>query len=307
MNRAVVLACVAVLGASATAVAQTSLERGRYLVDTVMTCHNCHTPRRPSGLQFDKALSGGLRFDEPAFDVTASNITPDRDTGIGSWTDTEIKTSLQEGTRSAGHRLAAVMPSGFYKILTPADLDGIVAYLRSVPPVDNKVRGAVYKKPTPNQVFPGAEKPMSEADFHDPIKRGFYLVTIAHRMECHTPFGPSGIGIDFKNSLGQGGREFRGPVGRIDLAQHHLEQGRRHGRLERCRGQACHRAGRAQGRYQAQASDGLCVLRQDDRWRPRCHGRLPAHGASEGVISSRSVAGAARYYFLRRGSLPITS
>jgi mono/diheme cytochrome c family protein len=213
MNRAVVLACVAVLGASATAVAQTSLERGRYLVDTVMTCHNCHTPRGPSGLQFDKALSGGLRFDEPAFDVTASNITPDRDTGIGSWTDAEIKTSLQEGTRPAGHRLAAVMPSGFYKILTPADLDGIVAHLRSVPPVDNKVHGAVYKMPTPNQVFPGAEKPMSEADFHDPIKRGFYLVTIAHRMECHTPFGPSGIGIDFKNSLGQGGREFRGPWG----------------------------------------------------------------------------------------------
>jgi hypothetical protein len=40
--------------------AQASLERGRYLVDTVMTCHNCHTPMGPNGPQFDKALSGGV-------------------------------------------------------------------------------------------------------------------------------------------------------------------------------------------------------------------------------------------------------
>jgi mono/diheme cytochrome c family protein len=129
MNRGAVGGCVAVLGACATAVAQTPLERGRYLVDTVMTCHNCHTPRGPNGFQFDKALSGGLRFDEPPFDVWATNITPDRDTGIGNWSDAEIKTALQEGRRPAGHQLAEVMPSGFYKILTPRDLDGIVAYL----------------------------------------------------------------------------------------------------------------------------------------------------------------------------------
>jgi hypothetical protein len=60
MNRGAVVGCVAVLGACTTAVAQTPLERGRYLVDTVMTCHNCHTPRGPNGFQFDKALSGGL-------------------------------------------------------------------------------------------------------------------------------------------------------------------------------------------------------------------------------------------------------
>src|SRR5262245_26697719 len=95
MNPSVVLAGLAVLfsvlAASATAMAQTSLERGRYLVDAVMTCHNCHTPRGPNGFEFDKALSGGLRFDEPPFDVWATNITPDRDSGIGSWSDAEIK------------------------------------------------------------------------------------------------------------------------------------------------------------------------------------------------------------------------
>ena len=60
MNRGVVFGCLAVLASASSATAQTSLERGRYLVDTVMTCQNCHTPKGPNGLQFDKALSGGV-------------------------------------------------------------------------------------------------------------------------------------------------------------------------------------------------------------------------------------------------------
>src|SRR5262249_43903654 len=110
-----------------------------------------------------EAQSGGLRFDDPPFDVWATNITPDRDSGVGNWTDAEIKTPLKEGKRPAGHQLAEVMPSGFYKILTPRDLDGIVAYLRSLPPVGHKVPAPVYKMQVPHQVFPGAEKPMSES------------------------------------------------------------------------------------------------------------------------------------------------
>jgi mono/diheme cytochrome c family protein len=215
MDRGAFLGCVAVLAAvgAATAGAQTPLERGRYLVDTVMTCHNCHTPMGPDGPQFDKALSGGLRFDEPPFDVTASNITPDATTGIGKWSDADVKKALQDGVRPTGHRLAEIMPSGYYKILTPGDLDGIVAHLRSLPAVNNKVRDPVYKVDTPHQVFPGAEKPMPESELNDKVKRGFYLVTIAHCLECHTPFGPPGTGVDFQNSLGKGGREFHGPWG----------------------------------------------------------------------------------------------
>src|ERR1700682_616299 len=108
MNRGACLGFVALLaaGSATTAVAQTPVERGGYLVDTVMTCHNCHTPMGPNGPQFDKALSGGLRFDEPPFDVTASNITPDFETGIGRWSDADIKTSLQDGVRPNGNHIA---------------------------------------------------------------------------------------------------------------------------------------------------------------------------------------------------------
>jgi mono/diheme cytochrome c family protein len=167
----------------------------------------------PNGPQFDKALSGGLRFNEPPFDVTASNITPDVETGIGSWKEGDIKKALQDGVRPNGVRLAEVMPTGFYKILTPGDLDGIVAYLRSIKPLSHKVPDPVYKMQIPHQVFPGAEKAMSDADLNDKVKRGFYLVTIGHCLECHTPFGPPGSGVDFQNSLGKGGREFPGPWG----------------------------------------------------------------------------------------------
>ena len=194
--------------------AETPVERGAYLVNTIMTCNNCHTPMGPNGPQFDKALSGGLRFNEPPFDVTASNITPDPETGIGKWSEADIKKSLQEGVRPNGAHLAEVMPTGFYKILTPGDLDGIVAYLRSLPPIKNKVPDPVYKMQIPHQVFPGAEKAMSQADLDDDkVKHGFYLITIGHCLECHTPFGPPGSGVDFQNSIGKGGREFKGPWG----------------------------------------------------------------------------------------------
>jgi len=196
---------------SARAQTQSAVDRGRYLVNTIMTCGNCHTPKGPGGDLADKALAGGLRFDEPPFDVTASNITPDRDTGIGGWSDAAIKKALREGLRPNGVRLAEVMPSGFYGIITEGDLDAIVAYLRSLPAVQNKVPDPIYKIALPHQVFPGAEKPFTPADLADKLKRGFYLATIGHCMECHTPMTPQGI--DYRSQMGKGGREFRGPWG----------------------------------------------------------------------------------------------
>ena len=111
MNRGAYLGFVALLatGPATTAVAQTPVERGSYLVNTVMTCHNCHTPMGPNGPQFDKALSGGLRFNEPPFDVTGSNLTPDPETGLGKWSDADLKTALLDGVRPSGHHLAEVM------------------------------------------------------------------------------------------------------------------------------------------------------------------------------------------------------
>jgi len=199
----------ALVAGVAGASAETPVERGAYLVNTIMTCQNCHTPKGPSGDIAGRELSGGLSWDEPPFKVTASNITPDPETGVGKWTDAEIKTLMRTGVRPNGVHVAAVMPTGFYGILTEDDLNAIVAYLRTVKPINNKVPDPVYKMNLPRQVFPGGEKP--QVDFGDPVKRGFYLATIGHCMECHTPFGQAGV--DFKGSLGKGGRDFPGPWG----------------------------------------------------------------------------------------------
>jgi mono/diheme cytochrome c family protein len=202
----------AMLAATPAALAQSPAERGGYLVNTIMTCNNCHTPMGPGGPQFDKALSGGITFDEPPFRVQGSNITQDKETGIGAWTDAQIKQTLRTGKRPNGVQLAEVMPTSFYGIVTPRDMDAIVAYLRTVKPVANKTADPVYKIALPHHSFPGAEKPFTDADLNDKVKKGFYLVTIGHCMECHTPFGSAGQ--DFTGKLGAGGREFPGPWGK---------------------------------------------------------------------------------------------
>jgi mono/diheme cytochrome c family protein len=213
MNRGAYLGFVALLatGPATTAVAQTPVERGSYLVNTVMTCNNCHTPMGPNGPQFDKALSGGLRLNEPPFDVTASNITQDKETGIGNYTDAELKRVLRKGIKKNGVPIAMVMPSGFYEIMTERDLNAVIAYLRTIKPIKNTVPDPIYKMPQGHPIPPGADKPYTEAMMSDKLKKGFYLATIAHCMECHTPMGPKGR--EFATRLGAGGFEFPGPWG----------------------------------------------------------------------------------------------
>ncbi|CAN5166247.1 cytochrome c [soil metagenome] len=187
------------------------MERGSYLAGTVMTCHNCHTPRGPEGFDFSRALSGGQAFDEPPFKVTASNITPDRETGIGAWSDAELKKFLVSGVRPDGTKVAPIMPTAFYPVLTPRDLDALVAYLRSVPAVHKETPTPEYRIKLTPETPPFTDSRATDADMADPLKRGRYLVTIAHCLECHTPAGPGGH--DFAASAGRGGFVFKGPGG----------------------------------------------------------------------------------------------
>jgi mono/diheme cytochrome c family protein len=192
-----------------TAYADTPLERGSYLVNTIMTCGNCHSPKGPPDVVAGKDFSGGLRFESPAFDVTAPNITPDKETGIGKWSADDIKKLLLQNVRPTGVQIV-VMPTGFYNILLPNDLDAIVAYLQSVKPVSNKVPDPNYKLPAKHQIFPGTERPIDPADLSDKVRHGFYLASIGHCMECHTPRVRGEL--DFSN-IGAGGQEFPGPWG----------------------------------------------------------------------------------------------
>jgi mono/diheme cytochrome c family protein len=193
--------------------AQASIERGRYLVEGILTCGNCHSPRGPGGvIDTAKLHSGGPQtWDEPAFTVKGSNITPEPESGIGKWSAADTRRAIGEGVRPTGARLAPIMPYLFYRVFVPTDLDAVVEYVRSVPPVHNAVQPPIYKTALPSDTLPGADRPPSETDLRDPVKRGHYLVTIGHCMECHTPL--SGGHHDFAGSLGKGGQAFRGPWG----------------------------------------------------------------------------------------------
>jgi mono/diheme cytochrome c family protein len=206
------IACVLLLAGHLGAAAETAVERGDYLVNTIMACGNCHTPRdagdRPIAAQ---ALSGGRHFSTPAFEATAPNITPDIETGIGSWSDEEIKRALLKGIhpdhgRLAGVPLAAIMPANFYKALLPGDLAAVIAYLRSVAPVKSDSPDPVYKLPVRRDPYPDADTGFTKTMLDDPVKRGAYLVTIGHCMECHSTFSRGAS--DFNAGLGRGGRPF---------------------------------------------------------------------------------------------------
>lgn len=206
------LALTAVLTGTAYAQSNSDLvKRGDYLVNGILTCGNCHTPKGPQGDIMEKAFSGGLSWDEPPFKVTAPNITPDKETGIGRFSDADIKKMLRKGVKPDGTQLAMIMPSDFYEIMTERDLDAVVAYLRTLKPIKNTVPGPVYKMQQMHHPFPGGERPYSDAMMGDKVKKGFYLATIGHCMECHTPLGPRGR--DFVNDLGKGGFELKGPWG----------------------------------------------------------------------------------------------
>jgi mono/diheme cytochrome c family protein len=202
-------ALAATLGA---ANAQSDLvKRGDYLVNGILTCGNCHSPKGPPAAVAGKDFSGGLSWDEPPFKVTAPNITPDKDTGIGKWSDTDIKKVLRTGVRPNGVHVAMIMPTGFYHIMTDRDLNAVVAYLRTLKPISNKVADPIYKMPQVEHVLPGGDKPYTEAMMGDKVKKGFYLATIAHCMECHTPM-VKGV-RQWDTRLGAGGFEFPGPWG----------------------------------------------------------------------------------------------
>lgn len=123
--------------------ADPAVERGKYLV-TIGGCNDCHTPGHFLGKpDMSRQLGGSeVGFELPSLGVFyGPNLTMDKDTGLGGWTNEQIATALTKGTRPDGRKLAPIMPWQAFAVLTKADVSAIIAYLRSLPPVRNKVPG----------------------------------------------------------------------------------------------------------------------------------------------------------------------
>lgn len=211
LGRFALCAAALLLGSAAHAQQPGSVERGKYLMESVVACGNCHIARGPQGQPlFDKGLSGGMLFDEPPFKAYASNITPDLQTGIGKWTDAQLAKAIREGIRPDKTVIGPPMPIAFYRSLSDADLNAIVAYLRAQPGVASEVPKSSFNIPLPPNYGPpvhGVKTPSPK----DQLRYGKYLADIGHCMECHTPRDQKGM-LQMKN-VGAGGQVFNGPWG----------------------------------------------------------------------------------------------
>lgn len=190
--------------------------RGSYLVNGALACGNCHTPRGPDG-QFVEGmeLAGGFEINEmPAFQAFVPNITPDNETGIGTWTDDEIIRAIREGVTPEGE-IGPPMPIFTYNNMSDDDVRAVVAYLRSIPAVHNEVPESTYNIP---KALPGPAAGDPAPPATDPVAYGGYIANaLAHCFECHTPADETGAPI--MAMLGAGGFPFQEtPLGMIRSA-----------------------------------------------------------------------------------------
>ena len=252
------------------------LKRGEYLINGPVACGNCHNTRAEDmsfvpGMEF----AGGFHIVDKGIDAYAANITPDPDTGIGTWTDEQIITAIREGKTPDGEIIFPPMPVPTYNNMSDDDVKAIVAYLRTVKPVHNEVPELKFE--IPQQAMPPAKgAPAPSPD--DKLAYGGYIVNaLAHCFECHTSPDANGV-PDFKNSLGAGGFIIQlAPGMTVATANITSDPETGLGKLERRPDQDGDHQGYRQGGRASLAADALHVLCQHDAARPRRGGRLCAH------------------------------
>jgi mono/diheme cytochrome c family protein len=192
--------------------AETPYERGAHLMGSIVACGNCHTMQGPTAPVAGRELAGGTRFDEPPFTAYAPNITPDRETGIGNWTDAQIIAAIREGRRPDGSLIGPPMPIEVYRGMSDRDVQAIVAYLRKVKPIRNAVPKSVYRITLPDSYGPPVAH-VAEVPKTDRLAYGAYLAgPLGHCIVCHTPMVKGQR--DFSR-IGAGGPPIAGPDGPV--------------------------------------------------------------------------------------------
>ena len=193
------------------ALASDALEHGRYLVESIVGCGNCHTPLGPNGPVAGQNLAGRFVIEEEAFTAYAPNITPDKETGIGAWSKTDLIKAIRNGIRPDGSLIGPPIPIGLYRGISDKDVDAIATYVMSLPAVRNVVSKSIYRIPLPPNYGPPVTT-VPEPTFTNAAERGAYLAgPIGHCVECHTPMVNGRP--DFENRLAAGGFPFHGPWG----------------------------------------------------------------------------------------------
>jgi mono/diheme cytochrome c family protein len=197
------------------------LARGAYLVNHASACTACHSDHDP-GFAFPVKPgtegSGGFVWDKaedfPGH-LVAANITPDRETGLGAWTDGEILRAIREGVDREGKALFPIMPYAHLRNMSDEDAKSIVVYLRTLKPIRNQVAAKKLDVPLNfvEKFLPEPlDGPVPQPDRTNSVAYGKYLTEIGSCYECHTPHEENGGPIPEKAFAG--GWEMKGPWGR---------------------------------------------------------------------------------------------
>ena len=193
------------------------LERGRYIATALSGCLYCHSPHQwnATGHPFVAGMEGAgevLPYGDLPGRIVAPNLTPDMATGAGAWSDDQFARAIREGIGHDGRALFPIMPYTHYRAMSDEDVASVIVFLRSLPPVSNKL-------PSTEIIFPvkylirSVPEPLTspvitDVNSSDPVQMGSRLANLAGCIDCHTPQikGENLPGLDFA-----GGGVFSGP------------------------------------------------------------------------------------------------
>ncbi|HVE38695.1 MAG TPA: c-type cytochrome [Planctomycetota bacterium] len=186
-------------------------DRGRYLVLHVATCFSCHSTIdwKAEGFPPREGAAGAGRapFSEATPWLTAPNLTSDRETGAGRWSDEQIERAIRRGIGADERLLHPAMPSAAYHAMSDDDVAAVVAYLRTLRPVRNPLPSTRLPEEIRSRLRPLPPTSTRGA----PENRGEYLVTIAGCGRCHTPSDEHGAAL--AGMAFAGGVRLKGPWG----------------------------------------------------------------------------------------------
>lgn len=189
--------------------------RGRYVFENLADCDGCHSPRdwdkfpapviaaqRASGFEFPAELGLPGRIVSP-------NLTPDNETGLGDWTDGEIIRAIRDGVSRDGSALFPFMPYPHFARMSDDDVQALVAYMRTLPPVRRQVPRTQLDFPVKylvNDAPRPVTGPVSAPPPEDRVRYGEYLASLAQCVTCHTVLEK---GVPVPGREFAGGEEFR--------------------------------------------------------------------------------------------------
>jgi mono/diheme cytochrome c family protein len=194
------------------------IQHGAYLANHVTVCMDCHSTRnwqKYSGpiIPGTEGKGGQYFGEELGFPgkFYSKNITP---ANLGTWTDGEIYRVITTGVDKNGHAIFPVMPYGSYGHMDKEDVLDIIAYIRSLHPIQNVIpaRSIQFPMNLILNTIPQKAVPISKPNPADTIAYGNYLVSIAACKDCHTKHEKGNLIMEMAFA---GGRLFKMPNGNV--------------------------------------------------------------------------------------------